>query len=127
MFGALKSNLKTDEFFKIAVPVSDGLLFIEIDNLFLLVADGSYTQLWLKDGSKLLVSKNLRFFAELLENRIQFFRTHRSSLVNVNHIKKYSKADSTIILDNDQTVKIARNKKTEFEAYIAEINLPSQL
>jgi two-component system LytT family response regulator len=120
---ALKENLKTDVLSKIAVPVSGGLDFIEVENISLLEADGSYTHVWLKDGSNLLVSKKLRFFDELLEKRPQFFRVHRSSLININYIKKYSKAESYIYLDNNKSVKIARDKKTEFEAYISEIKL----
>lgn len=120
---ALKDNLKTDVLSKIAVPVAGGLIFIEVENISLLEADGSYTRVWLKDGSNLLVSKKLRFFDELLENRVQFFRIHRSSLININCIKKYSKAESYISLDNNKSVKIARDKKVEFESYISEIKL----
>ena len=119
----LKNNLKLDTLYKIALPVSDGLIFIEVKNLSLLEADGSYTKVWLKDGSNLLVSKKLRFFDDLLENRGQFFRIHRSSLININSIKKYSKAESYLTLDNNKTVKIARDKKNEFEKYITEIKL----
>lgn len=120
---ALKDNLKTDDLYKIALPVSDGLMFIEVSKLSLLEADGSYTKVWLKDGSNLLVSKKLKFFDDLLNKRAQFFRIHRSSLININSIKKYSKAESYIFLDNNKSVKIARDKKAEFEAYIAEIKL----
>lgn len=120
---ALKDNLKTDDLYKIALPVSDGLIFIEVKNLSLLEADGSYTKVWLKDGSNMLVSKKLKFFDDLLNKRAQFFRVHRSSLININSIKKYSKAESYIFLDNNKSVKIARDKKSEFEEYITEIKL----
>lgn len=120
---ALRDNLKQDDLYKIALPVSDGLIFIDVKNLSLLEADGSYTNVWLKDGSKLLVSKKLRFFDELLDKKAQFFRVHRSSLVNLNSIKKYSRAESYLTLENGNTVKIARDKKSEFEAYISDIKL----
>lgn len=119
----LKGNLNTDEVYKIALPISDGLIFIEIKNLSLLEADGSYTKVWLKDGSNLLVSKKLKFFEKLLEKKLQFFRVHRSSLININSIKRYSKAESYILLDNNKSVRVARDKKSEFEEYIKGIRL----
>ena len=117
----LKENLKIGEISKIALPVSDGLTFIDVENLSLLEADGSYTKVWLKDGSNLLVSKKLKFFEQLLEKKRIFFRVHRSSLININSIKKYSKAESYLLLDNNKSIKIARDKKSEFEEYIKSI------
>ena len=119
----LKENLQENVINKIALPVSDGLIFIDVKNISLLEADGSYTHVWLKDGSNLLVSKKIKYFEALLANRNQFFRVHRSYIVNINSIKKYSKAESYIFLDNNKSVKIARDKKAEFEAYISEIKL----
>lgn len=119
----LKENLRENEISKIALPVSDGLMFIAVKNIALLEADGSYTHVWLRDGSNILVSKKIKCFESLLANRVQFFRVHRSSIVNINSIKKYSKAESYIFLDNNKSVKIARDKKAEFEEYIQEIRL----
>lgn len=120
-FETLRENLKGREIKKIALPIADGLLFVRIDEINLLEADGSYTLLSKQDDSTILVSKKLKFFEDLLENRNDFFRVHRSSIVNINCIKKYSKAESYILLENGKTVKIARDKKAEFEAYVKEI------
>jgi len=119
----LKENLQENEINKIALPVSDGLIFIDVKNISLLEADGSYTHVWLKDGSNLLVSKKLKYFEALLSERGQFFRVHRSSIVNINSIKKYSKSENYIFLDNNKSVNISRDKKAEFEEYIKEIRL----
>ncbi|WP_347372698.1 LytTR family DNA-binding domain-containing protein [Aequorivita sp. Q41] len=119
----LKENLKENVIQRIALPVSDGLIFVELTKISLLDADGAYTKVWLKDGTNILVSKNLKFFENLLGNREQFFRIHRSSIVNLNSIKKYSKAESYILMDNNTAVKIARDKKSEFEDYLTVLRL----
>lgn len=119
----LKENLKDNEIHKIALPVADGLIFVEVKNISLLEADGSYTHVWLKDGSNLMVSKKIKYFEQLLHGKKQFFRVHRSSMVNINAIKKYSKAESYIFMDNNKSVRISRDKKSDFEEYIKEIRL----
>lgn len=63
----LKTNLQKKTLQKIALPVSDGLIFINIKNISLIEADGSYSKVWLKDGSNILVSKKLLFFDALLQ------------------------------------------------------------
>ena len=121
----LKENLKSNEIQKIALPIFDGLQFVEVNDIILLEADGSYTTVFLKNKTKIIVSKRLKFFEILLFSKNQFFRVHRSSIININFINKYSKAESYIYLDNDKSVKIARDKKSAFELHVSEINLNS--
>lgn len=120
---ALKENVKEDAIQKIAVPVSDGLIFINIENICLLEAEGAYTNMWLKDKSQILVSKRMRFFEDLLSRHKQFYRAHRSHLVNINYIEKYSRKEGYLTLENKKVVKVARDKKSEFEEYITNIKL----
>lgn len=119
----LKENIKNEEIHKIALPILDGLVFVDVQHISLIEAQGSYTHVWMQDGTNILVSKKIRFFEELLEKRVQFFRVHRSNIININAIKKYSKSENFIFLDNNKSVRIARNKKNDFESYIANIRL----
>src|SRR6218665_1717398 len=54
---ALKEVFKTNEFNKIAMPMADGLHFVNTSDILYLEADGAYTEIWLKNGSKTVVSK----------------------------------------------------------------------
>lgn len=119
----LKTNLKSEKISRIALPVSDGLVFIEVDDISYLEADGAYTKVNLKNGSNLLISKKLRYFEDLLGGREQFYRIHRSHIININYIKKYSRAEGYLTLDNQTSVRVARDKKSDFEAYIADIRV----
>lgn len=119
----LKESYKNEEFRRIALPMNDGLLFIEVADIILIEAEGAYSNLFLKNGSKILVSKRLKFFEELLQNRNFIYRPHRSFLVNLNYIKKYIKGDGAIIMDNTFTVAISRDKKSEFETLLKELKL----
>lgn len=117
----LKDVFKNGEVSKIALPMNDGLLFIEISEIILLDADGAYTNVILKNGSRILVSKKLKFFEDILINRPAFFRTHRSHLININFLRKYTRGESTIQLDNNITVSLSRDRKQEFEALLKEL------
>ena len=119
----LKDSFKTEQFNKIALPVADGLLFVETSDIAYLEADGAYTEVWLKNGSKILVSKKLKFFEEVLDKRPNFFRSHRSYIVNINFIKKYNKADNALTLDNGKTIIISRERKNEFEQQLKNNNI----
>ncbi len=119
----LKESFKTNQFNKIALPLAEGLLFVDVLEIIYLEADGSYTNVWLKDGSKILVSKKIKFFEETLEGRPNFFRSHRSFMVNINFIKKYNRAENALLLDNGKTITISRDKKNEFEQELKKNNL----
>ena len=119
----LKDSFKSSQFNKIALPLAEGLLFVDVIEIVYLEADGAYTNVWLKDGSKILVSKKIKFFEEVLEGRPNFFRSHRSFMVNINFIKKYSRADNALLLDNGKTIIISRDRKVEFEQQLKSNNI----
>ncbi len=114
---------RTGEIHKIALPMSDGLLFMDVNRIVLFEADRAYTDIFLIDGSKLTVSKPLRTFEDILIGRRYIFRPHRSYLVNLNCIKKYQRGDSLLVMDNNKMVSISREKKQEFEALLKELGI----
>jgi two-component system LytT family response regulator len=111
----LKNTLKASNLKKIGLPVSNGVLFVEFDDIILLEADRMYTNVFTKSEGKILVSKPMKFFTELLQNVNTFYRPHRSYLINLTHIKQYVNQDGGyIVMDNQKSVAISREKKEEF-------------
>lgn len=119
----LKFNLSENIIHNIALPVADGLIFVETKKIALIEANGAYTKVWQKDTKAILISKNIKFFEKLVKNQLQFYKIHRSSIVNINYIQKYSKREGYLTLSNGKITKIAREKKKMFEAYISNLNL----
>ena len=117
----LSENLKTAEINKIALPSLDGLIFVAVQDIIYLEADGAYTKVHLNKSKSILVSKKLKYFELLLERRSQFYRVHRSTIININYIIKYSKSDNYISLYNGVSVAISRDKKAAFELHIKSI------
>ena len=119
----LRENISVNQLQKIALPLSDGLVFIKIEEILYFEADGSYTYV-ITNKEKYLVCKKIKEFHELLTNDSRFFRVHRSYLVNIQQIKKYSKKDgATLVFENNKVIPVAREKKNEFDGYIGNISV----
>ena len=99
---------------KLAIPTLDGLLFFDINDIIHLEAQSNYTNIFFINKPKILASKTLKEFEDLLPTDI-FFRVHHSYLINLNYIKKYIRGDGgQIELQNGVLVDVSRRKKEEF-------------
>ena len=99
---------------KISVSTNEGVIFLTIADIIYCEATGSYTQFYLRNNEKLLSSRTLKDFEELLTNH-NFFRIHNSFLININEIKRYIKGDGgSVIMSNTNEVLVSRRKKEEF-------------
>lgn len=108
----LKSNSKN---LKLAVPTRNGFRFLDPDEIVLLKADNSYTDVILKNGEKLVASRILRNFEDALAMHSHFFRTHKSYIINTQYITEYIRSDGGyILLDNQYQASISPDKVQEF-------------
>ena len=99
---------------RIAINTPDGYEFINKDDILYCEASLNYTQVYLPGGKKLLASRSLGDFEEVLPKE-KFFRSHKSFLINLLHIRKVSKADGLQAkMSNDKWVDISVRKKDEF-------------
>ncbi len=108
---ALRENLDDAAHKRIALQLSDGLLFVELNDVLYLVADGSYTHIHLRDGQKLTVTKKLLEY-EKLEQWGNFMRIHRSHIINLSMISRILKQDGGIVVMCDgKQFSISNDKK----------------
>ena len=107
---------------RIALPVGQELLLVDVADVLYVESEGSYVSVFLKDQSKpVVLSKSLREFEELLNNP-GFFRAHNSHLVNLRHIRKIVRTDGgEIVMANGCSLPVARAKKTELMGLIAKV------
>ena len=112
-YSLLKENLKIRDAQKLAVPTGNTYRFIEFDDIHYLKADGSYTQLVFTDETRLIASRTLKNFEEILDDSTSFFRCHKSFLVNSKYITGYNKSDGHLLLKNNITIPISPDKVAE--------------
>ena len=109
----LQKNLEEHKIKKIIIPLSEGSLFVELKDILYLKAEGSYANIFFKDGNKVIVSKNLKDYEDQLTLEEGFFRTHRSFLVNTYYIKQISSDGSEATMINEAIINISRERKQE--------------
>lgn len=110
----LKNSLSSDKFSKLALPVEDGVLFVKLEEIFLLEADGMYTNFHLTNNRKILISKPMKYFSDLLESKDLFYKPHRSYLVNLKYLQKVVKKEGTYLeMENEMRIPVSKEKKEE--------------
>ncbi|MCB0793561.1 MAG: response regulator transcription factor [Flavobacteriales bacterium] len=103
---------------RIAVPGRDGLVLYKYEDILYLEANDSYTTLHTCDGKRALSSKHIRVFENSLA-KDRFFRVHKSFIINLEHLKSFSRSEGNMaILDNGAMVPVSRRKLPEFLALI---------
>jgi two-component system LytT family response regulator len=106
---------------KIALPSFQGIEFVRLDDIIRCESDNNYTMFYLTGGTKILVSKTLREYEDMLEAR-GFFRTHKSHLINLKYLKKYIKGEGgSVILDDGSEVLVSRRRKEDFLRMLTQI------
>ena len=91
------------------------------DYIIFIQAEGSYTKIITVTHGVLTITKKLLDF-EYLETDGPFFRTHRSYLVNLNHVKKIDKKDFVLIMSNEAQVHLAPVSYTHLDVYKRQVN-----
>ena len=98
---------------KIALPTAEELFVVSIDDIIRCKGENNYTMFFLTNGTKVLVSKTLKEWDDLLSS-YQFIRTHQSHLINSIHVNSFVKKDGGYILMKDgSTVSVSRYRKEE--------------
>jgi len=98
----------------LALPTSDGLEFLHTDDVIRCEAAENYTWFHLSNKSKILVSRNLQEYEELLEPN-NFHRIHHAHLVNLVHVKKYIKGrGGYVVMSDGSHIDVSVRKKAEF-------------
>jgi two-component system LytT family response regulator len=99
---------------KIVLSLADQFLFVELKDIIRLEAEDYYTWFYIRNRDRVLICKNLGEYEELLSED-DFFRVHKSHLINLNHIQKVLKGDGGLVVMSDNSqVPISKVKKNEF-------------
>lgn len=116
---ALMENLRTGSPSRLAIPTADGMEYLNPKEILRIEADRSYSWFYLTGNRKILVSKHLKEFQDILDERY-FFRPHNSFLINLKYVKKYVRKEGGYIemLDGEQ-IPVSRNRKDLFLAHMS--------
>jgi two-component system LytT family response regulator len=111
--GAFVENISNlnKQLSKIVLPTLDGFLVVNINEIIRCEADKNYTLFIFANKEKVLVSKTLKEFDELLHG-MDFIRVHQSHLINAAHVKRYIKGSGGYVqMSDDSIIEVSRRKK----------------
>lgn len=116
----LIESLKADKINRIIIPYQGDQKIIILEDIIALEANEAYCFIH-TIGPKYIVSKNLKHFENLFNKNTNFFRTHKSWIINLDFLKNYSKTKLILKLDQHIHAKLSKYKKVQFETILAEL------
>jgi two-component system LytT family response regulator len=112
---ALEENLKSanKQNKKIILKTAENIHLLDVKNILFCESDGPYTTVHTGEGEKILVSKTLRDYEEILYD-CGFYRVHKSFLINLWQIKRFERQDGgSIVMNNELKIPVASRKRDE--------------
>lgn len=115
-----KPNTKLE---KISLHTSEKIVIADIDDIIRCKSDNNYTTFYFKNKEKVLVSKTLKFYADLLKE-VGFLRVHQSHLINTKYIKEFIKSDGGYLMLTDKSnIPVSVRKRNEVLDALKNIHL----
>jgi two-component system LytT family response regulator len=98
---------------KIALASKESIEFVDPRDIISCEANSNYTNVYLCEGKKRVISKTLKEFEEMLIP-FDFYRAHNSHLINLNHVREFIRGDGGyIVMENKMKVPVSKNKREE--------------
>ena len=99
---------------KITVHAGENVKLLNESDIVFIEADGRYSNIITTTNERFTTPKYLKDFEEYLGSDSYLIRIHKSCMINVKHIKEYSKGEPfTIKMINGSEFEVARRKKVE--------------
>ena len=109
--GAQKNILESENFDKIVLNTAEEMRVVDVAEIVRCESMGNYTQFFFTDETKMLVTRTLKDF-DLILNEKNFIRVHQSHLVNLDTIAAYIKSEGGyLLLKNKARVPVSVRKK----------------
>ncbi len=121
--GMLDVNYKnrTEPLRKIVLPGRENHVVVELERIIRIEANGSYVMIYIEGHKSHLVVNSLSYYEELLPAN-NFFRIHKSHLINVHKIERFAPGRiGKVFLKDGSELDIAARRKTAFSQLIKQL------
>ncbi|MCG8578023.1 MAG: LytTR family DNA-binding domain-containing protein [Flavobacteriales bacterium] len=106
----------------IVLREKDRSTLVKVSEIVRLESDRNYTQVHLTSGDKILLSKTLKVFDNMLTDQ-GFMRIHKSHLINTRQLDFVDSKQPCVHLKNGEQVPYSSRKKRELNDYLKGIKL----
>ena len=93
---------------------------INLSEIISIEGQSAYSKVYLLNGKTYTQSKNLKQMGNLLSDHPDFYRCHKSWLINKQHLIDFSKSKQTARMITGIQVKISRDKMDAFTTWISQ-------
>lgn len=111
-YDLLRKNNKSGSHEILALNSQDKIQLVKIADIIRCQSVENYTHFFMSDGKKIVVSKTLKEYDELLQEH-KFLRVHHSHLVNAKKIVEFRKNDDVLLLSDQTNIPVSSRKKQE--------------
>lgn len=113
-FAQLLKTTQDKSFERITLATSNGHFFAKTQDITRIETYGNYSFVYLAEGDRLLVSRNLKEFEEMLPEP-DFFRVHQSHIINTAFVVKVLKGEGDLaIMKDGEKIPVSRRRKEDF-------------
>ncbi len=103
---------------RLALKTLEKIHIVDVKEIIRCQADNVYTTFFTSNSEKIVVSKSIKFYDEIL-TPYGFMRTHQSHLINLKYISCYNKHDGGMLVMSDgSNVPVSNNKKPLLLEYL---------
>lgn len=100
---------------KIPIATLEGVLLFPIADIVRIEAMGSYSNIHFFNHQKMVASRSLAEFEQQLKEYDNFFKVHKSHIINLNFVTKYVRGEGGVVfMEDGSEVDVARRVKPEF-------------
>lgn len=105
---------------KLVINSMNGMVFVKPSDIVRIEGDDNYSNIYLKDrNDKIVVAKTIKHYESILCNNSNFFRVHKSHIVNLDHMVKYLRGDGgEVILSDGTRIPVSRRRRNDFLEYL---------
>jgi len=101
-------------FEKISISATDSIYFRSIKDIVRCEAEDNYTHIYLCNGNKITASKTIKFYQDMLSG-FNFYRVHKSHLINLNYMRKFVKGEGGyLVMDDEKQIEVSRRRRPAF-------------
>lgn len=116
-YKVLKESLTQNNITKLIVSQQGIQKAVLLSDIIAIQANEAYSTIYDINGQQYTMSKNLKYFEQQFADNREFFRVHKSWMVNHHYIQNYSNADYSIFLSLNLEAKLSKYKKAEFDQW----------
>jgi|SRR6056297_736004 len=109
---ALLHNLNIPLNKQIVIHTTEAFFILEVSDIVRCMADDNYTHFIMDNGEKIVVSKPLKKYENLLKD-FGFCRVHQSHLVNINKLVRFNKLGKpSLVLKNNDVIPVSKGMRS---------------